>query len=91
VAADDITMSPVHGRDVAVLSMIVMGDKNKTAPASLFALYAQGLENITTTKYEGVPHWGKKVTIIYIQYCLFSPPANNTSISVSVCVCVCVF
>lgn len=56
-------MSPVRGRDVAVLSMIVMGDKNHTAPSSLFALYAQGLENITSTKYEGVPHWGKKVCV----------------------------
>ena len=61
VAADDITLSPVRGRGVAVLSMIAMGDKDRTAPAELFALYAQGLENITKTKYQGVPHWGKKV------------------------------
>jgi L-gulonolactone oxidase len=60
VAADDITLSPVRGRDVAVMSMIVMGDKNQTAPASLFALFAQGMENITTSSYNGVPHWGKK-------------------------------
>lgn len=60
VAADDITLSPVRGRDVAVLSMIVMGDKNETAPPLSFALYASGMEKICAERYEGVPHWGKK-------------------------------
>lgn len=60
MAADNITLSPIRGRDIAVLSMVVMGDKDETGDASAFALYARGLEHICSTKYEGVPHWGKK-------------------------------
>jgi hypothetical protein len=41
VAGDDIPLSPTRGNDVAVLSMIVMGNKNHTAPQALFALFAQ--------------------------------------------------
>ena len=39
--ADDIPLSPVRGRDVAVLSMIAIGDENASAPAQLFELYAR--------------------------------------------------
>jgi FAD/FMN-containing dehydrogenase len=60
LAADDIPLSPARGRATAVLSMIALGNKNMTAAPELFALYAHGLEEICATKYQGVPHWGKK-------------------------------
>jgi hypothetical protein len=52
VAADDIPLSPMRGRSVAVLSMIAMGDKNRTAPSKLFSLYAKAMEDIATSKYQ---------------------------------------
>jgi len=60
VAADNITLSPVRGRNVAVLSTIVMGNQNRTAASKEFALFARGMEKICKEKYQGVPHWGKK-------------------------------
>ena len=50
----------MHNRDIAVLSFICLGDKDATGDSDEFAMYAQGLENITKTKYDGVPHWGKQ-------------------------------
>ena len=61
VAADSIEFSPMKGRDVAVLSMIVMGDQQATGSPKEFELYTKdGMERIATTKYDGVPHWGKQ-------------------------------
>lgn len=60
VAADNITLSPIRGRDVAVLSTILMGNQNRTAAPKEFALFARGMEKICKEKYQGVPHWGKK-------------------------------
>lgn len=60
VHADDITLSPMNGRNISVISMVVIGDQSHTANTHTFALYAKGLERITREKYDGVPHWGKK-------------------------------
>jgi L-gulonolactone oxidase len=60
VAADDIPVSPMLNRDIAVLSFICLGDKDSTGSPVEFERYARGLENLTSEKYEGVPHWGKQ-------------------------------
>jgi L-gulonolactone oxidase len=60
VQADDILLSPQHGRDNAVISFIVMGDsKTQTGDFGEFSRYAQHLEDLTTKKFNGRPHWGK--------------------------------
>ena len=41
VKADDILLSPMRGRDVAVLSMIVEGDQNATGSAEAFELFCK--------------------------------------------------
>lgn len=64
VAADDIVLSPQGGkgggRNNAVISMIVMGNKHVTGDPVEFARYAKHLEDLCQEKYEGRPHWGKK-------------------------------
>ena len=59
VAADDIPLSPCRGRDVAVMSMIVLGNKDHTGSPAEFERYARQME-IIAAKYNGVPHWGKQ-------------------------------
>lgn len=59
VAADDITLSPMHGRNTSVMSFIVLGDKENTGNQEEFELYARGLEDLTEAKYDSRPHWGK--------------------------------
>lgn len=59
VASDDIFMSPMYGRDTAVISFIVLGDKSVTGDQTEFEMYARGLEEICESKYNGRPHWGK--------------------------------
>ena len=60
VAADDILLSPQHGRDNAVISMIVLGDsETQTGDFGEFSRYAQHLEDLTTKTFSGRPHWGK--------------------------------
>ena len=60
IAGDDITLSPMNGRDSAVISMIVEGNQEHTGAPAEFALYAQGLENLVTGKYAARAHWGKQ-------------------------------
>jgi hypothetical protein len=59
VAADDMYLSPVSGRDSSVISFIALGDKEKTADNSEFERYARGLEELCESKYQGRAHWGK--------------------------------
>lgn len=59
VAADDITLSPMNGRNTSVLSFIALGDQQTTASQAEFEMYARGLEAITEEKYDSRPHWGK--------------------------------
>ena len=62
VAADeDVLLSPqAGGRDNAVISFIVTGDSGEaTGDFGEFERYARYLENMTTTKFAGRPHWGK--------------------------------
>ena len=53
VASDDIWLSPQNGRDNAVISFIVLGDRSRTGNHTEFDLYAQGLERICSEKYQG--------------------------------------
>ena len=60
VAADDITLSPQHGRANAVISFVAQGmSKTESAPPAVFARYAEALEAIAMGSFEGRPHWGK--------------------------------
>jgi L-gulono-1,4-lactone dehydrogenase len=59
VAGDDIYLSPMYGRDTAVISVIVSGDQSHTGNAEEFEMFSKGLEYIAQTKYQGRPHWGK--------------------------------
>ena len=59
VAADDITLSPMNGRNTSVISVIVLGDQETTGNQEEFEMYARGLENLTETTYSSRPHWGK--------------------------------
>lgn len=59
VAKDDIYLSPMYQRDTAVISLVVVGDSEHSANQTEFALYAQGLENLCESKYQGRVHWGK--------------------------------
>ncbi|CAN0050838.1 unnamed protein product [Ectocarpus fasciculatus] len=59
VAADDITISPMHGRNTSVMSFIVLGDQESTGNQTEFEMYARGLEDLTEAKYDSRPHWGK--------------------------------
>ena len=59
VAGDDILISPMAGRDTAVISVIVLGDESATGPYEEFHMFAKGLEDICQSKYQGRPHWGK--------------------------------
>jgi len=56
VAADDITLSPMHGRDTAVLSFIAVQAEGSTQQ---FELYAGGLQALCEERFHGRPHWGK--------------------------------
>ena len=59
VQQDDIWLSPQFNRSTAVFSSIVEGTSpEETGDPHEFALWAHTLENLTSTKYEGVPHWG---------------------------------
>jgi L-gulonolactone oxidase len=51
-------MSPMYGRDIAVVSMIVMGTATASGPEDEFQLFAGQLEKLAG-KYGGRPHWGK--------------------------------
>jgi L-gulono-1,4-lactone dehydrogenase len=53
VAADDIFLSPMYGRETAVISIIVKENNDE------FTLYATGLQSLCQEKYHGRPHWGK--------------------------------
>jgi FAD/FMN-containing dehydrogenase len=59
VAADDILLSPMNGRNTSVISFIVVGDVNVTGNANEFEMYSRGLEQLCESKYRGRPHWGK--------------------------------
>ena len=60
VAADDIPLSPMYQRDIAVPSFICLGTIEHTGDSDEFKMYARGLENLTKLNYDGVPHWGKQ-------------------------------
>ncbi len=58
-ARDDVSwMSQMTGRDIAVVSNIVLGTTEVAGPQDEFALFGRGLERIAG-KYGGRPHWGK--------------------------------
>ena len=60
VAADDIPLSPQHGRDNAVISFIIRGpSRTESGDATEFERYARALEDMTTSRFDGRPHWGK--------------------------------
>jgi FAD/FMN-containing dehydrogenase len=59
VAADDINLSPMNGRNTSVISFVVVGSQTESANQDEFMLYAQGLESICEAKYQGRVHWGK--------------------------------
>ncbi len=56
--SDDIWLSPMYNRDIAVLSMIVLGTATQSGPQRVVRLFDRGLEAIAA-KYGGRPHWGK--------------------------------
>jgi FAD/FMN-containing dehydrogenase len=60
-ADDDILLSPMAGRDTAVMSIIVQGaDQTHTGSPAEFAMYSAALENLTAhAPYLSRPHWGK--------------------------------
>eukprot|EP00743_Colponemidia_sp_Colp-15_P002392 GILK01002593.1.p1 GENE.GILK01002593.1~~GILK01002593.1.p1 ORF type:complete len:427 (-),score=72.27 GILK01002593.1:107-1387(-) len=60
VARDDIWLSPMFDRDIAVVSMIVFGDANQSGDAVEFERYARGVESICLRRFNGRPHWGKR-------------------------------
>lgn len=51
-------MSQMFGRDIAVLSNIVLGSTQVAGPPAEFVMYGKNLERIAA-KYGGRPHWGK--------------------------------
>mmetsp|Transcript_23474 Transcript_23474/g.37842 ORF Transcript_23474/g.37842 Transcript_23474/m.37842 type:complete len:466 (+) Transcript_23474:15-1412(+) len=55
---DDIYLSPVFGRDIGVISMIVLGTPTQSGPPDVVSVFDKGLEQIAK-KYSGRPHWGK--------------------------------
>lgn len=60
VGADDIALSPMNGRDTAVMSFIVLGDQERTGSPEEFSMYTHALENMTQkAPYHSRPHWGK--------------------------------
>ena len=60
VAADEITLSPQHGRANAVISFILRGPNTEaTGDPAVFRHYAQQLEAIAMGAHAGRPHWGK--------------------------------
>ena len=60
VAADDIDVSPMHGRDTAVLSFIVVGDQKASGNQKEFDMYASALQRLCEESFQGRPHWGKR-------------------------------
>ena len=56
--ADNMWMSQMYQRDIAVLSMIVLGNATTAGPVDEFALFGHGVEQLAA-KYNGRPHWGK--------------------------------
>lgn len=56
--ADSMWMSQMYHRDIAVLSMIVLGNATTAGPVDEFALFGHGVEQLAA-KYDGRPHWGK--------------------------------
>ena len=59
VAGDDIDLSPMQGRDTAVMSFIVLGDQQQSGDQREFELYSRGLQHLCETQFQGRPHWGK--------------------------------
>jgi hypothetical protein len=59
VSADDIWLSPFTGRDTAVISSIVQGNRTAGGDPSEVKLYDSALQEITFDKYMGRPHPGK--------------------------------
>jgi L-gulono-1,4-lactone dehydrogenase len=58
VAADDIPLSMMNGRDTGVVSFITLGNHTRTGPPTVFAFFAQQLEKMGK-QWEGRWHWGK--------------------------------
>lgn len=59
VAADDVWLSPMYGRNISVVSSIVEGDATVTGSPVEFKRYEQGLAHIAM-QYGGRPHPGKQ-------------------------------
>ena len=47
IKGDDITLSPMRGRDSAVISFTITGDRKKTGDYGEFEMFAKGLEEVT--------------------------------------------
>jgi L-gulonolactone oxidase len=58
VAADDIPLSMMHGRDTGVVSFITLGNHSITGPPAVFEHYAKQLEQ-DGRDLTGRFHWGK--------------------------------
>jgi len=58
VKQDEIWLSPMYQRDIAVISFICLGNEFETGDPREFSMYAHGLADIAK-KYGGRPHWGK--------------------------------
>ena len=58
VAADENWMSMMYGRDIAVLSQIVIGTPSMSGPPEVITLLDRGLERLALAR-SGRPHWGK--------------------------------
>src|SRR5262249_277126 len=50
VAADDIYLSPMNGRNSSVISFVVVGSQSEPADQDEFVLYAKGLESLCEDK-----------------------------------------
>eukprot|EP00450_Noctiluca_scintillans_P006493 CAMPEP_0194494894 /NCGR_PEP_ID=MMETSP0253-20130528/12655_1 /TAXON_ID=2966 /ORGANISM="Noctiluca scintillans" /LENGTH=472 /DNA_ID=CAMNT_0039336071 /DNA_START=34 /DNA_END=1452 /DNA_ORIENTATION=- len=55
---DEMWMSQMYQRDIAVLSMIVLGNATTAGPVDEFSLFGHAVEQLAAT-YNGRPHWGK--------------------------------
>lgn len=58
VKEDDIILSQCYGRNTSVMSFIALGEADGSE-IDEFYLYSKGLEDLTESKYNSRPHWGK--------------------------------
>eukprot|EP00744_Colponema_vietnamica_P005985 GILI01008720.1.p1 GENE.GILI01008720.1~~GILI01008720.1.p1 ORF type:complete len:452 (-),score=40.29 GILI01008720.1:62-1417(-) len=59
IRGDDILLSPMQGRDSAVLSCILRGNSTHTGAFSEFFKFSSRLQSTLMSDFGGRPHWGK--------------------------------